>query len=780
MDMTSDFVAAQESISNALVATTRAATSIAAQDIGFLRTSEASIAASIDRKCTKLLHLTEKLLSRAASSTDSIHTYLSDADAIDSNWTQVVDAVDGLFERADTCLDEYTGLVKKPNLQDVGRIGSSKPLHPRPSNAFRNRILSKPQLSFEYQPSNHASEPFRPLLSSKPHSRISLSQSLKLEPNEEAVLQYAHPYQYEIEHHQYPAHVNQATDPTPPTAFKGTQATFVEDLAGVEEMLQKLKGAREIAIDLEHHDLHSYLGIVSLMQISTRDRDWIIDTLKPWRRKLEMLNQVFADPDVIKVMHGAHMDMLWLQRDLGLYVVGLFDTHHASRVLCYPGGSLAFLLKKFVDFDAQKQYQTADWRIRPLPTEMFEYARSDTHFLLYIYDCIRNELQARSSCDPHSVDCVGDVLERSKGYALQRYEYPFYDDTPGSRRNGWFPLLIKSPSDLSREQVAVFATVHKWRDSIARDEDESVNFIMPSHVLWSIARIMPETRAALLSLSNIFSPSLNQRLDELATLVRTAKVQGGILPGPESLHGNSARTREICNGVPSESRTLQSLEETQDSKPQMELSQFWGTTTTNTSASTKLSPFLGDDLHVLLPVRRRGQIGIPGSFDRKALDNITTKQSGDGRGTYDDAKENFGISGKASTGLGKRDIDQVESLGEPDAQLEWNAEQHRIGSAGTRENIIRHARRKAGKKARKSARTDRSNEDVTVPSELASKNLSPVDYGVESSLLNKDSSARKQPRQIKEFNPFSKAAEAPSGLTRSQNAKVGKTATFWV
>lgn len=58
------------------------------------------------------------------------------------------------------------------------------------------------------------------------------------------------------------------------------------------------------------------------------------------------------------------MDIVWLQRDLGLYVVGLFDTHWASKTLGYQGGSLAFLLKKFIDFDADKKYQLADWRIR--------------------------------------------------------------------------------------------------------------------------------------------------------------------------------------------------------------------------------------------------------------------------------------------------------------------------------------------------------------------------------------------------------------------------------
>ena len=58
------------------------------------------------------------------------------------------------------------------------------------------------------------------------------------------------------------------------------------------------------------------------------------------------------------------MDMVWLQRDLGLYVVGLFDTYHAASALHYPGKGLAYLLKRFAGFDAQKRYQMADWRIR--------------------------------------------------------------------------------------------------------------------------------------------------------------------------------------------------------------------------------------------------------------------------------------------------------------------------------------------------------------------------------------------------------------------------------
>jgi exosome complex exonuclease RRP6 len=65
-----------------------------------------------------------------------------------------------------------------------------------------------------------------------------------------------------------------------------------------------------------------------------------------------------------QVFHGSSMDIIWLQRDFGLYVVGLFDTYWAARVLQFSGHGLAYLLKKYVDFDSDKQYQLADWRLR--------------------------------------------------------------------------------------------------------------------------------------------------------------------------------------------------------------------------------------------------------------------------------------------------------------------------------------------------------------------------------------------------------------------------------
>ena len=65
-------------------------------------------------------------------------------------------------------------------------------------------------------------------------------------------------------------------------------------------MLGKLRQAQEIAVDLEHHRHRSFNGFVCLMQISTRCDDFVVDTLT-LREELEELNEIFTNPDVLKV-----------------------------------------------------------------------------------------------------------------------------------------------------------------------------------------------------------------------------------------------------------------------------------------------------------------------------------------------------------------------------------------------------------------------------------------------------------------------------------------------
>ena len=55
--------------------------------------------------------------------------------------------------------------------------------------------------------------------------------------------------------------------------------------------------------------MRSYQGLTCLLQISTRLKDFIVDTLKLRAHIGDALREVFDNPDKIKVLHGADMDI---------------------------------------------------------------------------------------------------------------------------------------------------------------------------------------------------------------------------------------------------------------------------------------------------------------------------------------------------------------------------------------------------------------------------------------------------------------------------------------
>ncbi|RDA89083.1 hypothetical protein CP532_2251 [Ophiocordyceps camponoti-leonardi (nom. inval.)] len=527
MDAPADFGSQQKDIQKSLVSVVKTVNRLAAEDLPFLRTVNPDTARQLDENVSRTLGLSTRLLQAAARACNSKAPKLEDAEDIDMRWQSIVDIVDSVLEKADTALDEYTGLIKRnepPSTQQTTAVGISTST----AKVIRKAAVDKPQLLFERKPDNFPSGPWKPIITSKPHATVPLDESLVLVLREDGTLQYRHPYEAEITDMKYPDRLFNEAEPIPPQPAESTSATWVDTYEGVLGMLQELKKASEIAVDLEHHDFRTYNGLVCLMQISTREKDWIVDTLQPWRHKLEVLNEVFADPKIVKVFHGAYMDMIWLQRDLGLYVNCLFDTYFACVLLNFPGRSLAFLLSKYVNFDADKQYQLADWRIRPIPPDMLYYARSDTHYLLYIYDHLRNELVSQSNREDPERDLIGNALQRSRELALSRHEHPECDKETGNGSRGWLGYSLKQAHHgFDGEQFAVFRALWQWRDKVAREEDENPNFVIGNQGLISIARVKPPDAKALYSLLPFAASLARARLSEMWERTREAKAQGG-------------------------------------------------------------------------------------------------------------------------------------------------------------------------------------------------------------------------------------------------------------
>lgn len=385
----------------------------------------------------------------------------------------------------------------------------------------------RPQTKFKDPVDNSNNTPFERKIKYKPHAQVPLDMTPVFENGVQKSL--PHPYSYEIQHIEYPGRMFEIREPVMYHDFNSTSFTWVDTEEGLEAMMKVLDDAEEIAIDLEHHNYRSYQGFTCLMQVSTRDQDFIIDTLEI-RDKLWRLNEYFADPSIVKVLHGAESDIIWLQRDFGLYIVNLFDTYFATKLLEFPHHGLAYLLKKYCNYDTDKKYQLADWRIRPLPQEMLTYARSDTHFLLYIYDHLRNELLTAST---HNANLMRSSLQLSNEVALQKYDKEVYDVAEGKGSYGWKYMLSKWKYPMNSQQLAVFKALHHWRDQTARDEDESVRFVLPNHMLFALVERMPTDTSGVIGACNPCPPLVRMNSQAIATTIQKAKMDALLAPPPK-------------------------------------------------------------------------------------------------------------------------------------------------------------------------------------------------------------------------------------------------------
>jgi exosome complex exonuclease RRP6 len=103
----------QDAIQAALIATTRTVGQISAEDLGFQRSFNREVGEALDEQNARLLGISSSILESAAALTESNAPILQEVDDVDNNWRGIVDVVDSLLERADTCLDEYTGVIKR-------------------------------------------------------------------------------------------------------------------------------------------------------------------------------------------------------------------------------------------------------------------------------------------------------------------------------------------------------------------------------------------------------------------------------------------------------------------------------------------------------------------------------------------------------------------------------------------------------------------------------------------------------------------------------------------
>jgi exosome complex exonuclease RRP6 len=417
---------------------------------------------------------------------------------------------------------------------------------------------------------------------------------------------------------------------------------------------------------------------------------------------------------------------------------------------------------------------------------MLFYARADTHYLLYIYDNMRNELLTKSDLAVPEENKMEITLMKSKEVSLLRYERQIYNIESGRGPGGWYSLLVKTPALYNNEQFAVFKAVHAWRDRIARIDDDSTNFVIPNRVIFSIAKVMPKDLVALLSIAHPVSFGVKSRAGELLGVIEKAKTNGKDGPTmmdilrPDSL-GAVAKAYIPALAAKAKFVSEPLVAIVDGGELRSENSTFWGNAF-GSSIWDEDSLDKTQDLRLAVPLPKfiSDDTGVSNSLE-SSVPRFTSAPALPTRSVDEPFVLKRGLKRKSEAVEELEEGEAGEGSGEYDISLN-DLEDREAGQDGLTTKQ-RKTQRRAEKKAKKEAKAAVKADEAK--GLLEDKEEEPFDYNKAEPVLN---SKRKDDRGVGKgkgnkaqqtpFDPYSKSADAPKGMRRAQTERAGKSHTF--
>jgi exosome complex exonuclease RRP6 len=434
---------------------------------------------------------------------------------------------------------------------------------------------------------------------------------------------------------------------------------------------------------------------------------------------------------------------------------------------------------------------------------MFYYARSDTHYLLYIYDMVRNELISKSDRSNPETDYIGRVLQKSKDLALSRYEHPSFDSQTGEGSRGWYNMILRNPTPLPSENFAVFKAVWKWRDDVARREDESPPFVLPVAVTTDIARVLPPDAKALHALlpNNAYLARAN--LNELWSVIQNARAEGRNGPSLLQFLGKPSRTSPNTRAaIETPSQSIISTTTDDGSRPaSLSVSQLFGTMAISSLWEEAAASLQESKDYIILPWQRfiqnasskGGPADLVGDHEDAGTDEermeVEKPAKVDGPAPDDDGEFTLRRGGKRKAPWNEN-TEQMAETANSDSQSEPDSSEELENSAtlgelednlGSGDEILLDDDRDMqqmkikNNKGRKSSKTAAKR---NARGAAATATPEPFDYSKAGSILRADRRAAPEAGS-RTFDPYSKTGEdGPKAARKAPPIHGGRSATF--
>ncbi|HYX30324.1 MAG TPA: DNA polymerase, partial [Pyrinomonadaceae bacterium] len=177
-----------------------------------------------------------------------------------------------------------------------------------------------------------------------------------------------------------------------------------------------------IGLDTETTDLDPYTSRLRLIQLATPDQVYIIDLNKfadanaKDSEALAPLRRLLTSPRPIKIAHNAKFDAKFLKHNLGVDIVGLFDTLLASQLVSAGDieerHGLNAIAARYLNEDVDKSERLSNWEFE-LSEAQLQYAARDAAVLIPLREKLIERIKSLGliQCAQLEFECVMPVVD---------------------------------------------------------------------------------------------------------------------------------------------------------------------------------------------------------------------------------------------------------------------------------------------------------------------------------------------------------------------------------
>lgn len=284
---------------------------------------------------------------------------------------------------------------------------------------------------------------------------------------------------------------------------------LIEEQAQLDKLAPLIKELSEtsgtVAVDTEFLREKTYSAKLCLVQLGIGDDQYCIDVLAI--DDLSLLNSLFSDENVLKLLHAARQDMEVIYQTLGVLPKPIFDTQLAAA-FCGSDMQIGYggLVQDALGIELPKSQSRTDWTRRPLTAEQIEYAGDDVAYLSRLYDIALENLTAANKLDWYAA-------EIETYYDVDKY---VVEPALAYKRLSGGGLRIK--------QQYILKALAEWREATAQKRNIPRTWVLRDDKLYDLATRAPKTEEQVIEMAVFGRKSASYQAPKVIELIESVEV----------------------------------------------------------------------------------------------------------------------------------------------------------------------------------------------------------------------------------------------------------------